>query len=1671
MTTSAFTNKGLVDEITAAMDHQPDPGMAPRRARTHTLARLAALLVSLPPALHAAPPPGTVNFETRVITTPVQSNGNQWNAVTFTRVFREPPVVVMGPATQVNGEQCVLRVRNVTTAGFEYQIDEWDYRNGYHPAETLHFLAFSEGAHQLGSQRWQAGRVSGVNRTPQGVSLSGFGGTPVVLAQVETTVNLEGSGGTKGVKALKTRLSNVTATGFDVGLETQEADTGGISSEGVAWIAVSQGEGLLDGAMVHAVRTGASVGNAFSAVTFPVPVLPFTRANPVLIAQTQTLNQADPGELKMRNLSETGVELRFQEETSLDTETGHTAEEVGYLVIGEVPGEALAQIETGDLLITQSDASAWTTVPLSNTFTTPVVIAGPASYTSSGALTVRVRNVTSTSFQIQLDRWDHNATQAHNALERVDYLVMEAGAYAIGGRLWQAGRRTVTSAAGVTQTLSIPYDAAPAVFSQAATRNDARALQSRVSAVTTTNFRLELQKSEVDTSAHVNEAVHWLAAPYGATNLFSIARRLEVGQGTNHDSSFRTRTFSRMHADPYVFAAMQTKNDADPATVRWRYLFANRVDLVMQEDAHPGANNSHTAETTAYLVIQGGEDSDGDGAPDDWELAQGLDPDNAADGALDADGDLLTNQMEYHNRLDFASSTNPFEFTGGVVTASVVTSNGYEVNDLSVPELERVGTNARVRVNRKGGFAPITVNLSFGGTPVSNTNRTPSSAGDYSTWTAATGGAQVSTSLDLGTNAQSRDIYVRPVADGVDEYREGARMTLTANGGQYILGTTKTADVNLMDAMDLPANEKLFVGTFLPQGSSVTGASGFATIILNGPNTAARISTTFNGLTTPQTEIDGSHVHFSNGSIVYGDPDGLPNGQLVDYPWTIVDSGGFKGVQIVDALFRKTAGEFLYVNVHTDRYAGGEIRADLARATGSVEFVEPPPSPTLEDLPNDPVVIKRDVARFLIQATFGPSEAEIDALYNAISSSNGGKGMAANRINAYSSWINTQWGREQTRLYDYQYAADQQEWNLRGQTDLLDINNNVVGNPPGSAAEWTRWSSTVGNPPIPAGRNKESYDVDHNNRRRAWWLLANQAHDQLRQRTAFALEQIFVVSDRDTTIRNRAYAHSRYYDMLADFADGVRHLQPPLRGHPVLDPDSLIAYTPRSSTSTTITVKELLMDISKHAVMAWYLSHLRNRKAEGDLSPDENYAREIMQLFSIGLMHLHPDGTLRLSSNGQPIPTYSNDDIKELARVFTGWSLAWRQNNSANDYEPPLVETNFYSSNQLEYFHPGWENPLKNFAADHHDLGAKYLFTGTDQATTLRAKNSTEDPEVYANGDLNRAVTALYNHPNTAPFISRLLIQRLVTSNPSRGYVHRVAKIFADHNGDTTGGVRGRIRETVRAILLDYEARTLTNVDPQEFLVGGAPATSVNVSFGKVKEPIIRHTQLQRAFGARSQLLVSDLSAFGYAATQLDNFPANVTRYRYGDTVADLGQTPNNMPSVFNWYLPSYSPGGKISNAGLVAPELQILTENLAIRSVNYLRTLSYGSVIDPNATTYPGGQGVGGLLGHDASHDNIFTDVSALVAAYQAHRAGSGDNAVSAEWLVDKLDAILCAGALKAKYGANTSPDNPRAVIINQVALISPTSTSPPPLANCGNRVRAALYLITVSPEYIVQK
>ncbi len=291
-------------------------------------------------------------------------------------------------------------------------------------------------------------------------------------------------------------------------------------------------------------------------------------------------------------------------------------------------------------------------------------------------------------------------------------------------------------------------------------------------------------------------------------------------------------------------------------------------------------------------------------------------------------------------------------------------------------------------------------------------------------------------------------------------------------------------------------------------------------------------------------------------------------------------------------------------------------------------------------------------------------------------------------------------------------------------------------------------------------------------RRLAWWHHTVTADDLLRQRVAFALSQIFVVSDNVDDLIVNPFALSGYYDMLLANSFG--------------------------------NYRDLLRDVSLHPAMGIYLSHVNNRRSDpaNNTFPDENYAREVMQLFSIGLFELNIDGSLRLDTAGQPIPTYSNVEIREFAKIFTGLS-----------YGGP----NAYFGNPA----PNFFAYMQMFDAEH-EPGPKSLLNGM----VVPAGQAGEQ-------DIEAAIDNLFNHANVGPFIGKQLIQRLVTSNPSPAYVERVARAF---NGDTTG-VRGDMQAVIRAILLDPEA---------------SAAPDANSYFGKLREPVVRYASALRQLGATS---------------------------------------------------------------------------------------------------------------------------------------------------------------------------------------------------------------------------
>lgn len=383
-----------------------------------------------------------------------------------------------------------------------------------------------------------------------------------------------------------------------------------------------------------------------------------------------------------------------------------------------------------------------------------------------------------------------------------------------------------------------------------------------------------------------------------------------------------------------------------------------------------------------------------------------------------------------------------------------------------------------------------------------------------------------------------------------------------------------------------------------------------------------------------------------------------------------------------------------------------------------------------------------------------------------------------------------------------------------------------------------------------------------------FWSNALTAPDQLRKRMAFALHSIFVVSQVDSNLFHQARAYANYLDHLDRLAFG--------------------------------NFRALIEEVALSPAMGIYLSHMRSMKEEPALNrlPDENFARELMQLFTIGLYELNPDGTEKLDNRGQPIETYGNADVMALAKVFSGWGWGLDDNQ--------LSEANFRWGMPESTAKGPARADLRRMKAypGMHSQAEKKLFNGKLQALTIPANTAPSD-------SVRLALDTLFNHPNVGPFISRQLIQRLVTSNPTPAYVGRIAAVF-NNNGK---GVRGDLGAVVRAILLDSEARL--------------PPTP---GAGKLREPVLRAAHSLRAFNARSA------SGEFTMATEL----------------AGLGQRANYMPSVFGYFRPGYvPPNTTLAQAGMRAPEMQIIDESTVSQWFNATELMLreglgwYGSVRD----------------------------------------------------------------------------------------------------------------------------
>jgi len=593
-------------------------------------------------------------------------------------------------------------------------------------------------------------------------------------------------------------------------------------------------------------------------------------------------------------------------------------------------------------------------------------------------------------------------------------------------------------------------------------------------------------------------------------------------------------------------------------------------------------------------------------------------------------------------------------------------------------------------------------------------------------------------------------------------------VTLAAGTGFSITAGTATVTITTVPAT-------LYVARL--SGAAGSTASGTSTIFLAPDGSSATVNLAFSGLSS--TENVAHLVIGVPGSGTFVDLT-VPYGQVSGLTWTFTPSGPYSSADLLAAL---KSGQ-IFVEIDTENYPSGELTGSYVLGAGSQSFTPPAAAPAI-DL-SKPTT--GDAARFLAQATFGATSADIA---NVVSQ-------------GYAAWIASQ-----------------------------------MAVTPSSHLATTRADAA-------AYPNTGSLPIVNNNRQEAWWDISVTGQDQLRQRVAFALSEIFVVSDVASALNSQPEALANYYDLLANDAFG--------------------------------NYRTLLQDVTLSPVMGNYLNMLRNAAANAakGTSADENYAREVMQLFTIGLDQLNPDGTLKLDNTGLPIPTYDQPTIVQTANALTGWS-----------YHSTLANPSFTGGAA------DWFNPMQAYAADH-DVTQKTIVGGV-----ILPPNQT------AAIDLKGVLDTLFNHANAAPFFARALIQHLVTSNPSPGYVYRVASVFAD---DGTG-TRGNLAAVVKAVLTDYEARS--------------SALLSNASFGKLREPLLRQTAIYRAFNARSSSGRWGISALFSPDTS-------------------TGEAALRSQTVFNFFLPDFVLPGALAQAGLYAPEFQITTAATAITVPNWLYNSIY---------------------------------------------------------------------------------------------------------------------------------
>jgi uncharacterized protein (DUF1800 family) len=703
----------------------------------------------------------------------------------------------------------------------------------------------------------------------------------------------------------------------------------------------------------------------------------------------------------------------------------------------------------------------------------------------------------------------------------------------------------------------------------------------------------------------------------------------------------------------------------------------------------------------------------------------------------------------------------------------------------------------------------------------------------------------------------------------------------------------------------------------------VSNSISFNLTITGTNNTGVTLAVTGSGGSSPT--VVGSAVSNSDGSITYTAPAVVPTPNVVQMTITSVDNPTVSYTQDIAVLNpipilstgpaslnvgsnaitlggqNFIAGAHVLVNgaeVPANVSSGTSLTATISptqQGTVDLQVLNPVPGPAASadlvvQVGTPPSVVSlEDASRFLQQATFGATEADMNMIAE----------------NGYQAWLN-------------------QQLCVNSPTVTCPIQQTLL-------EPSVEQAVLLNNPACTAANAATCYqamflqnDANENLVQNAFWQNALSAPDELRQRVQYALQEIFVISGTNNAVASMPRGEANYYDLLG--ADAFTNF------------------------------RQLLNDVTLNPMMGQWLNMLGNDKGNPPTTdPDENYAREVMQLFTIGLYKLNPDGSQILDANGNPEPTYTNTDVMGLASALTGFS--WQIPGDTTEqgwsnccvYATPPQNGNLGKGQELLQMIP---------YPDHHSTG---------NVSYLTYSGTLSDP----NTDLQNVLDTILAQQNVAPFFCKQMIEHLVTSNPSPAYITHCSGAFTSGTYTTTlpgaagtysGGTKaGDMQAVIAAILLDPEART------------GASSIATPTQYGKVREALLRYTEWARAFSAQSR-------TGGYWLNSTE------------DPIYGLGQMTMRSPTVFNWFAPGYVPSGYPewpTTPVLVGPEFQMTNVTTVVGFLNYMQ-----GAVGANATSGP----------------DVFASYDTELGLAQSPSAQTPTD------LVDRVNLLLMAGQMSSQ-------------------------------------------------------